>query len=314
MKKLPALLAIGLALLSAIVFAAGWYPVAPGEVVVVRRLGRLIEPPWNPGLHWRFPLGVDRLDRVAALAVRQFQLGQDGPADANREPSSGELLTGDLNFLRVQATVQYRVRDPANFVLRAERVEPILIRAAEAAIAAALSHRGVDAVLRVERQQVADLAQRDLQLAADRLALGVTILGVSLIDTRPPAEVAADFAAAQAAESERDRRTNDAWTYMEVQATTAASEGRAAIDAGRAAAERALVSARAEAQHFLALFAAAQRSRSLTVRRLYIESIQALLDRVKRKLILPPGESIDLTVLGLPDDAIAPVPSPRPPK
>ena len=31
--------------------------VAPGEVVVVRRLGRLIDPTWGPGLHWRYPLG-----------------------------------------------------------------------------------------------------------------------------------------------------------------------------------------------------------------------------------------------------------------
>ena len=41
------------------------------------------------------------------------------------------------------------------------------------------------------------------------------------------------------------------------------------------------------------------RSRDLTIRRLYIESLQSLLDRVRRKLILPPGDSLDLTVLGL---------------
>ena len=35
------------------------------------------------------------------------------------------------------------------------------------------------------------------------------------------------------------------------------------------------------------------------MRRLYIESLQALLGRVKSKLILSSGDAVDLTVLGV---------------
>jgi len=95
-------------------------------------------------------------------------------------------------------------------LLRSEQVEPLLTMAAEASVSRALAARGVDAVLRSDRQAIARDVEHDLQTAADRYPLGVTILGVSLTDARPPTEVEADFAAAQSAESQRDRRINEA--------------------------------------------------------------------------------------------------------
>jgi membrane protease subunit HflK len=143
------------------------------------------------------------------------------------------------------------------------------------------------------------------------MRLGVRILGVSLTDARPPVEVAADFAEAQQAESRRDDRINVARTYEAVQQATAVSRGEALREAARAEAGRTRFAARAEADRFLALLAGARRSPDLARRRLYIETVQSLLERVRRKLILPPGDSVDLTVLGLGDRA-GPAESPRP--
>ena len=54
----------------------------------------------------------------------------------------------------------------------------------------------------------------------------MAILGVSLTDARPPAEVAPDFAAAQSARSEHDRRINEARTYAATTVTEADSPPR----------------------------------------------------------------------------------------
>jgi membrane protease subunit HflK len=303
MKRTLTSLGLGFFLLAALVVVACRCLVAPGEVVVIRRLGQVIEPSWGPGLHWCFPLGIDHLDRVRSDAVRQVTIGWAGPPRADLEPSLGEVMTGDLNLVRIQATVQYRVANPVDYVLRAEPVEPLLARAADASLARALARRGVDAVLRSDRQVIAREVESDLQGTSDRHQLGVAILSASLTDARPPGEVAADFAAAQAAESHRDRRLNEAHTYREVSLATADSTARATLEAAHAAAERTVLAARAEAHRFSALMAEAQRSRALTIRRLYIESLQALLNRVQRKLILPTGDAVDLTVLGVQDEA-----------
>ncbi len=49
---------------------------------------------------------------------------------------------------------------------------------------------------------------------------------MSLTDARPPTEVEADFAAAQSAESERDRRINEAKSYDETTTTAARAAAR----------------------------------------------------------------------------------------
>jgi len=46
------------------------------------------------------------------------------------------------------------------------------------------------------------------------------------------------------------------------------------------------------------------------MRRLYIESLQALLGRVKNKLILSPGDAVDLTVLGVQQEPSHAAPKP----
>lgn len=299
MKRIGLILPIGLVLVAGWLAASGWCVVAPGEVVVVRRLGRVIEPPWGPGLHWHYPAGIDRLDRIRTEAVRRLTVGQAGPASVDREPSAGEFLTGDLNLLRVEATLQYRVSDPVAHALKGDQAEDLLARAAEAGLVRALARRGVDAALRSDRGQIAQEVRDDLQSAAESNRLGVQILGVSLTDARPPSEVAADFAEAQAAESRRDDRIHVARAYESVQRATASSRGEALRELARADASRTLVTARADADRFVALLAEARRSRELTVRRLYIETVQELLGRTRRKLILPPGDSLDLTVLGL---------------
>jgi membrane protease subunit HflK len=309
MKRSLLIVPIGIGLLAAWLVAAGWCVVAPGEVVVVRRLGRVVEPPWAPGLHWHFPAGIDRLDRIRTDAVRQFAVGQAGPASVDQEPSAGEFLTGDLNLLRIEATVQYRVADPVAHAIRSDQAEDLITRAAEAGLVRSLARRGVDAALRSDRGRIAQEVRDELQSAADGLRLGVLVLGVSLTDARPPTEVAADFAEAQSAESRRDHRINDARTHESVQLATASSRGEALREGARAEASRGLVTARADADRFLALLSEVGRSRELTVRRLYIETVQSLLERVRRKVILPPGDSIDLTVFGLRGQA-APEPAP----
>jgi membrane protease subunit HflK len=299
MKKTLTKLLFVLGLSAVLLAASCWCMVAPGEIVVVRRLGRLVEPSWGPGLHWCYPLSIDQIDRVRSDAVRQLTIGLAGPAGSDVAASTGEVMTGDLNLLRIEATVQYRVLHPQDFVLRALQVETLLADAGEASVSRALASRGVDAVLRTDRQAIAREVERELQTVSDHYQLGVSILGMSLTDARPPGEVEADFAAAQSAESERDRRINDARSYEETTATAARPAAQAKLEAAHALALAAVLTARAEAQRFLVLLAEAQHARLLTMRRLYIESMQSLLATVKRKLILQAGDAVDLTVLGI---------------
>ena len=291
---------IGIGLALALSLASGAVVVAPGEVVVVRRLGRPLARPWRPGLHPGLPFGIDRLTRVRTDEVRRVEIGLTGIAGPEDEPGAGEYLTGDLNLVRARGIVQYRISDPAAFALRAVSVEPLLARLTESSLSRALSRRGIDAALRRDRALVARDVEDDLARNSDRLGLGLAILGVSLTDARPPGEVAPDFARAQAARSDFDRRLNEAKSYAATTLPAARAEALARLERARGRADRAVVLARGRSGRFLALLAEADRARGLTVRRLYLDALRDLLPRVRRKLILTPEEPIDLSILGAP--------------
>src|SRR5262249_2349514 len=162
-------------------------------------------------------------------------------------------------LLRAEATVQYRVADPSAFTLRASEVEPLLRRLAESALSRALARQGVDATLREGRAAAAREAEAALARGGERYGLGASGVGVSLTDARPPWEVAPDFAEAQAARSDRDRRVNEAKTIATATVTEARARASARLERARAGADRTLALARSRASRFLTLLAEADR-------------------------------------------------------
>jgi membrane protease subunit HflK len=283
------------------VASSGWHVVRPGEQIVVRRFGGLVRPVWGPGSHWGFPLGIDRVDRVRTDLVRRLHIGTPEALDGNADSSRGEFLTGDLNLVRIQAIVQYRVDAPADFVVRGDDVESVLERLGEASLTSSLARRSIDAVLRAERQVVASEVERALADAVRRHRLGIAILGVNLTEARPPPEVAAEFMAAVAAASHRERRVQEATTYADTTATAARAAAQAVVDGAHSAAHRESVLSTAEAHRFVALVSEARRARPLTIQRIYVDSMKSLLGHVRRKVVMPPGDVVDLTVLGVED-------------
>ena len=290
--------AIVLILLAVAVLATGFTSVAPGESAVVRRLGRVLPEPWRPGLHLGLPLGLDRVDRVETERVRRAEVGLAEVAGPGDDPGAGEYLTGDLNLIHARAVVQYRVADPVKFALAADDREGALRRLAEASLARALARRGVDGALRDGRAAIAADVQAALERSAGDYGLGLAVLGVSLTDAQPPVEVQPDFASAQSARSDLDRKRNEARARAEAVLIAARAKARTTEEVARAEADRVVAMARGRADRFVALLAEADRSRRLTVRRLYLDGLRDGLARVRRKVLLTPDEPIDLSLFG----------------
>jgi membrane protease subunit HflK len=288
----------------------GLCAVATGEAVVVRRFGRVLSPPLGPGLHATAPLGIDRRDRIRLDAVRRLEVGRVAVAGPEDDPAGGEYLTGDRNVLNARAVVEYRVADPVAYATGTADPEAILARLADAAMARALAARPIDGVLGADRPAAAREATVALSRAADRAGLGVAILGVSLVEARPPREVQPDFDAAQAARAARDQRRVEAQSVATRTRAAAGAEAGARLQRARAEADRAVRLAQAEASRFAALAEAARADRALTVRRLHAEALRALLPNVRRTVVLAPGEPLDLTLM----PGGAPTPAPAPPK
>ncbi|MBU2532226.1 MAG: protease modulator HflK N-terminal domain-containing protein, partial [Alphaproteobacteria bacterium] len=100
---------------------SSYYTVPSDSVAVVQRFGKYTAE-MSPGLHFKFPLGID----VATLVPVKRQLKQEfgfttpGATDPYQSPTDGpretEMVTGDLNAALVEWVVQYRISEPLKFL------------------------------------------------------------------------------------------------------------------------------------------------------------------------------------------------------
>ncbi len=282
--------------------ATGLVAVSQDEAGVVRRFGAVMAEPWGPGLHLGMPWGIDQVDRVKTGQTRTLAVGARGetsaPMSTRPDPAGDDFLTGDLNLATVEAIVQYRVADPVRFLFGSRSVEESLSSAAGSALVRELAGRGIDNVLTSGRAEVADRVGRALQESADHLGLGVSIRAVRLGRVAPPDAVAPAFADADRARSDRRRAVVGAEEYRD--RARADAEGRVVEVADRAEAhrDRLVQSARGEADRFTRVLAQAIRDPDATRRRLYLEALAELMPRFARKVVVEPGEPVDLTLFG----------------
>jgi membrane protease subunit HflK len=197
--------------------------VEPGERAVVRRFGRVMAERPGPGLYRGLPWGMERVDRVPVGKVRRVSVGFSGKEDEDPAVGpSGQLLTGDHNLVNVQAEVAYSVIEDQvdRFALQADRVEPLLARLAEAALAEWIAGRTVDEVLVRGKLELPAYVRNVVQERLRPYELGVEVEQASILRLYPPDEVKAAFdevAKAQTkirtqvnqAEQEAERKLNE---------------------------------------------------------------------------------------------------------
>jgi membrane protease subunit HflK len=194
--------------------------------------------------------------------------------------------------------VQYRVADAVKYVLSADKREDILNRLCEASLARVLTRSGIDGVLRDGRAEVTAAMNAELDERLRSYGLGVRVLGVSLTDVQVPMEVQPDFAAAQAALSDKNRKRFEASSRAETMRIAAKGTARSIEEGAKSDAKRVVVLAKARAGSFLTLLGEFGRARHLTVQNLYLDAIRDLTPKIRRKILLTPDEPIDLSIIG----------------
>lgn len=285
----------------------GFVEIAPGEAMVVLRLGKAIEPAWSAGPHFGWPLGLERRSRIRLDLVRTLSFGRAVEDYGEGGPGTGEFLTGDHNLVLVRGSVRFRVSDPTSFVLSSPRDMKSSLSDhtdrlrvwTESLVSEALAKHSIDAVLGAGRSEISAEVTRRLDTLVHRLGLGIEVLAVSLSEARPPTEVQKEFDAAQSARSHRDQRINAAEAQAGVLVIQAQSESQARVQREKSQANRTVRIANAAAARFLALAqqASPAEARHQLQQRLYTETIEQILRQAHRTLILAPEEPFDLSLI-----------------
>jgi membrane protease subunit HflK len=270
---------------------SSWLTVKTEEVGVILRLGKYTRTV-DPGLHFKFPFGIETVIKVPVKRQLKLEFGfRTTTPDVRTKYSAKDyleeslMLTGDLNAAQVEWIVQYRVKDPYKFLFRVRNAVQTFRDINEAMMRKIVGDRTVDEVLTVGRQEVASTVGIKLQELSDQYELGIKVVQVVLQDVNPPELVKPAFNEVNEAQQEREKLINQAKSEYNKVIPRATGEAAKTIEEAKGYALERVNNAKGEAAKFNSIFKEYVKAREVTRQRIYLETMNDILPKVGRKLI-----------------------------
>jgi membrane protease subunit HflK len=268
--------------------------IEPDEVGVKLRLGRFIGTV-EPGPHFRLPFGIDRIIKVPVQRQLKAEFGfrttrpdvqSAYAADKPEMARESLMLTGDLNVAVVEWIVQYKIKDPYQYLFKVKNVEAMLRDISEASMRAVVGDHSVNEVLTTGRQRVATESKVLLQGLADRYETGVDIQQVVLQDVNPPDPVKPSFNEVNQAIQEKERAINEAYAELNREIPRARGEAEEAMRAAEGYAIERVNRAKGEADRFVRIYDEYRKAPDVTRRRMYLDAVADVLQRARQKVVV----------------------------
>jgi modulator of FtsH protease HflK len=272
-----------LALLGAYLLS-GLYVVDTDEEAVVRRFGALADRV-GPGMHYRLPWPIDRVDVLKTTSVMKTGVGfvlRDGDQDAT---DGMELLTGDTNILSIALALQYVVQDPADFLFRTESPEALIGALAEAVLTETVLGMPVDEVLTTGRLAIQEQVKTRTQARLDDYQSGIRITSSNIMSIALDKSVAEAFQEVTDAMADREKSRNEARMYANSLIPKTRGEAHALVREAQSFKQQRVAEAIGNTSRFLALLEEYRKAPEITRARLYLEAMEEILPGVQMYVI-----------------------------
>jgi membrane protease subunit HflK len=157
----------------------------------------------------------------------------------------------------------------------------------------------VDEIITVGRARLAADAKDLLQRLCDDEQIGIEVNQLIFQDVNPPESVKPSFNDVNEALQEKERKINEAWSEYNQEIPKAKGEAAQAIQAAEGYATERVNNAQGDAQRFTTIYREYARAPAVTRKRLYLETLNDVLPRIQRKIILDQGLRNLLPLLNL---------------
>lgn len=269
--------------------ATGIYIVRPDEVGVVKRFGAFARIT-QPGPHYHLPFPVESVLKPQVTKVHRVEIGfrtiQVGPPATYRSIREESLmLTGDENIVAVEFILQYRIKDPVDFLFQIRHPEQTIRAVAESVMREIIGKNRIDEVLTVGKSKIQQDVLDLLQSLLDSYKAGVQIVAVQLQDVKPPDQVIAAFKDVASAREDRERAINQAQGYRSDILPKAKGEVAQVVNQAQAYATGRIRRAEGDADRFLTTLVEYQKAKEIIRKRIYIETLEEVLPHVEKIII-----------------------------
>jgi membrane protease subunit HflK len=272
------------------VLLAGWmmtgfYQIKTGERGVVQRFGKHVDTVGD-GLGWRLPWPIESVTKVNVQAL----------LDTASKP---RVLTAEATMVELQLSVQYRIKDPKDYLFRVQDPKGTLSEVGESAIREVVGRNDQRAILNQNRARIAQDTRDIMQRTLDQYGAGLIVVNVNITGAQVPEPVQAAQNDSVKASADRERMVKEATAYANNILPVA--EGNAAREVQNAEAYKSqIVSvATGEASRFTQLAQAYDKAPSVTRERLYLETVESVLRSTRKVIVDPKGSNGNMFYLPL---------------
>jgi membrane protease subunit HflK len=281
---------IGLVVVVGVIwFLTGIYMVGPDSQGVVRRFGKLSRVV-NPGLHYHLPYPIETIDIPKVKEIKRAEVGfrtanQGPPATYRAVPDESLMLTGNLNIVDVNVSVQYRIRDAAQYLFNVRNIDLTVHNAAEASLRQVVGRHPIDDVLTDRKEDIMQETRQVLQDILDRYQSGISIVAVQLQDADPPQEVDAAFKDVASAKEDREKMINEAQGYRNDLIPRTRGEAEKAIREAEAFRAERITRSEGDSAKFVEVLREYQKAPKVTKKRMLLETMEEILPSIDKYVI-----------------------------
>ena len=282
---------------------SSFYTIKPGERGVVLRFGKYSRTA-PPGLNFKIPM-VDKVYKVDIETVRKEEFGFRTKVPARQTVYQKEgydaeslMLTADKNVIDVEWIVQYKVRDPFNFLFKVQDVRQAVRDVSETTIRRTVGNMDFDYVLS-NREILAGMTAKELQSKLDSYQAGVDIVTVQLQDVNPPDAVKPAFNEVNEADQDMKRLVNEAEEAYNKVIPKARGDAKKIVEEAHGYAVQRVNESKGETARFLAVMKEYQQAKDVTRQRMYLETLQQVLPTAKDIYVIDRNQQTILPLLDI---------------
>ena len=257
----------------AVYLLSGVYYVKWDEQGIVRRFGAVVREDVEPGLRYRLPYPIDKVVLVKKDNIRNVQSG------------TNMLLTGDTNLVNVNMGIQYKVLDAVKYSLNVNNLDNLIKAVATTSIRQVVGEKNIDYLLSTGKADVEVSSKKLLQEALDKNNTGVQVVSMQLLEMAPPQEVVGSFQDLASARQDRATYINEAQAYLNTIIPEARGNSYKAVKEAEAYKDEKIKTAQGDAVLFGKKFEEYQKAKGVTEYRLYMETMDKILPKVKKILL-----------------------------
>lgn len=269
-----------------------FYTIQVEEKGVVKRFGKYIYTT-GPGLHFKFPFGVDEVIKIKTERVfkeefgfRALKSGIKTTYTSDRHLNESLMLTGDLNIVVVEWVVQYKISNPEHFLFNIRDKLKNIRDLSESVMRLIVGDRSVDEVLTVGREEIEYKVKEKLQQVLDLYKSGIKIVTLKLLNVNPPQTVRPSFNDVNKAKQDKERLINEAYREYNKNIPLAAGQKDNLISKAKGYAVERINKAKGDAAKFNMILNEYKKAPEITKKRIYLEEMEKILSRVREIKII----------------------------